>query len=116
VIFRAELAQKVLAGENTITRRLCSENPSSSWWRERCALRPGRSFAVQPGRSKLSIARARVTRVHREPLGWLSDRKARREGFATAKAFERAFAAINGAYDPAALVRRVAFELVAEVD
>ena len=112
MIFRAELAAKIIAGEKTVTRRLCSENPRSPWWRQRCALRPGQTFAVQPGRGKPAIARARATRVSREALGRLSDHEARREGFATADAFELAFTAINGSYDPAALVWRVEFERV----
>ena len=106
----------MLAGEKTVTRRLCSENPRSPWWRERCALAPGRTFAVQPGRGKPSIARAHAISVRREPLGTLSDGEARREGFATAKAFERAFTALLGAYNPAALVWRVELELVAKID
>ena len=80
MIFRPELAAMVIAGEKTVTRRLCSENPRSPWWRERCALRPGQSFAVQPGRGKQSIGRARASSVQRELLGRLSDQEARREG------------------------------------
>jgi hypothetical protein len=57
-------------------------------------------------------SQARATRVSREALGRLSDHEARREGFATAEAFELAFTAINGSYDPAALVWRVQFERV----
>jgi hypothetical protein len=53
-----------------------------------------------------------VTSVEREPLGRLSDQQARREGLATAKMFELAFWAINGNYDPSALIWRVEFERV----
>jgi hypothetical protein len=112
LIFRAELAAKAIAGEKTVTRRLCSENARSPWWHEKCGLRPGRSFAVQPGRSARAIGRAVVVSVRRERLGTLDDQEARREGFDDRAEFERAFGAINGAYDPAALVWRVEFELV----
>ena len=60
-------------------------------------------------------SRAHAISVRREPLGWLSGGEARREGFASAEAFERAFTALAGAYNPAALVWRVEFELVAKV-
>ena len=112
MIFRAEPAAKIMAGEKTVTRRLCTENPRSPWWRQGCALAPGQTFAVQPGRGQPAFARARATSVRREALGRLSDHEARREGFATAEAFELAFTAINGSYDPAALVWRVEFERV----
>jgi hypothetical protein len=87
-----------------------SENPRSPWWREQCALEPGRSFAVQAGRGRPAIGRARALSVQREPLGRLSQADARAEGFNSVEAFERAFTAINGVYDPAALVWRVHFE------
>jgi hypothetical protein len=35
VNFQRELAEKVMAGEKTVTRRLVSDNPRSPWWRER---------------------------------------------------------------------------------
>jgi len=117
MVFRSDLAEKVLAGEKTVTRRLCSENPRSPWWRDRCALRPGRTFAVQPGRGKPAIAHAQAIAVDREPLGRLSDDEARREGFATAAA-TRSSGRLSRSMAPAilaALVWRVELELVGEV-
>lgn len=111
--FRPDLAAKVMAGEKTVTRRLMSDNPRSPWFRERCALVPGRDYAVCPGRGKNAIGRITVTATMSEPLGWLDDAEARREGFDDAHGFVAAFQEINrGKYDPDALVWRVAFEVV----
>jgi len=46
VIFRRAFAEKVMAGEKTLTRPLCSGNPRSPWRRERCRHPPVGSFAV----------------------------------------------------------------------
>lgn len=112
MIFRPELAEKVLAGEKTVTRRVPSHKPRSPWYRERCALRPGRSYAVQPGRSKHSIGRVAVTSVQLVALGILSDDEARREGFANAAEFGQVWSAMHGHYDPTELVWRVEFRLI----
>lgn len=113
IMFRPELAAKVMSGEKTVTRRLCSDNPRSPWWREECRLKVGRDYAVQPGRAKHAICRAVVVSVHRELLGHLDDLEARREGFSGANAFEAAFVAINGRYDPDVEVWRVELRMVA---
>lgn len=109
--FRPELAAKVMAGEKTVTRRLVSDNPRSPWFIERCGLRPGKTYAVCPGRGKDAIGRVVVDAVMSEPLGRISDSEARREGFANAAEFEAAFAAINGGYDPHVIVWRVVFRV-----
>ncbi len=111
--FQPELARAVLDGRKTVTRRLASSNPRSPWSRERCGLRAGDSFAVCPGRGKPAVGRARVLAVARVSLGRLDEREAAREGFGSAKEFERAFTIINGGYDPDAIVWRIEFELLA---
>jgi len=65
VNFRPELAAKVMAGEKTVTRRLCSDNPRSPWWWEDCSLRVGKDYAVCPGRGKHAIGRVRIVSVER---------------------------------------------------
>jgi hypothetical protein len=105
--FRPELAEKVMAGEKTVTRRLVSENPRSPWWREGCSLKVGQDYAVCPGRGKVAIGRVRVTSILTGPLDWLTVAEAANEGFATVAAFEEAWRAINGGYDPQALVHRI---------
>lgn len=107
IMFRPELAAAVMAGEKTVTRRLCNDNPRSPWWREACRFQPGRDYAVQPGRGKTAIGRAVVVSVERQTLGHIDDAEARREGFPNREAFEATFAAINGSYDPTVEVWRV---------
>jgi hypothetical protein len=124
VIFRPELAQKVLAGEKTVTRRVVSDNPRSPWWRDECAYNVGQDYAVQPGRGKPTIGRLRIIRVTRQALGeafgQFGDRatadrpdvrrEARLEGFNDAVAFQLAWLKINRTYDESALVWRVEFK------
>lgn len=110
--FKPELAEKVMAGEKTVTRRLVSDNPNSPWWVDGCSLKVGRTYAVCPGRGKNAIGRALVTAVEKLPLGYLTDEEARAEGFADEFAFRDVFHRINGYYDPDAEVWRVALERV----
>lgn len=112
MIFSPDLAAKVLDGSKTVTRRLCSENPRSPWWRELCALKVGRDYAVQPGRSELAIGRIKVVAVRREALASLHPDDVRREGFYSLHEFIDAWKAINGRYELLAEVWRVEFVLV----
>ncbi len=100
MIFRPELAQLVMSGEKTVTRRACSPNPRSPWYRERCGIRVDQMVTVQPGRGKPNIGRAQVIAVTRGRLGRLDQAEARREGFASSAEFEATFEALNGTYDP----------------
>jgi hypothetical protein len=113
MMFRPELAELVMTGEKTVTRRLVSENPRSPWYRERCALRVGETYAIQPGRGKPAIGRAVITAVTRERLGVIDEAEARREGFAGVLEFEAAFAGLNHGYDPDDEVWRIALRPVA---
>ncbi len=109
--FLPDLAQKVLAGEKTVTRRLASDNPRSPLSAADCQLVPGRRYAVCPGRGRHAIGSAQVASVVLGPLGQLDTAEARREGFDTVAAFEAAFTGINGGvYDPARMVWRVELE------
>lgn len=107
--FKPELAQAVLEGRKTVTRRLCRPNPRSPWYRDRCSLVEGRSYAVCPGRAQHQLGRVIVQRVDRQRLGHLSTDEAHLEGFDTAELFEAAFVAINGAYNPLLEVWRIQF-------
>lgn len=113
--FKPELAQAVMAGQKTVTRRLVSENSRSPWFRGACRLKVGQDYAVCPGRGKNAIGRVRVTRVSREPLHLvLNPGEPQREGFPSAEAFLKAWKDINGGWDDMATVWRVEFE-VAEI-
>lgn len=109
--FKPELAQAVMAGRKTVTRRLVSDNPRSPWWRERCGLIIGRDYAVCPGRGKHAIGRVRIVNSGMRPLSRMNVREAHREGFGSIREFEAAWAAINGDFDEHALVWRVEFEV-----
>ena len=62
MIFKPELAEKVLAGEKTETRRVVKDGEVE------CRYVPGRDYAVQPGRGKRAIGRIYITDVRREKL------------------------------------------------
>lgn len=105
--FRPKLADDVMGGTKTVTRRIATDNPRAVWFRGGCKIKPGRDYAVTPGRSKHAIGRVVVTSTTLEPLGHLDDAEAQREGFTSAAEFEKGFAEINGSYDPTVEVWRV---------
>lgn len=113
VIFRPEFAAKVMDGSKTVTRRLCSENPRSPWWVEKCGYQVGGVYAVQPGR-KTRVGMLAVHDVRRQQLGRLTPIEARMEGFASPSAFAAEWEKINGSYDPHSWVWRVQFVAVGE--
>ena len=115
--FQPELAEKVVRGEKTVTRRLCNDNPRSPWWTEQCGYQPGGGpnggYAVTRGRGKgPAIGRVEILAVARVQLGHLTVEEARAEGFASVEAFEEAWAVINGAYDGDAVVWRIEMRVV----
>jgi hypothetical protein len=111
VNFRPEMVERILAGEKTQTRRLVSDNPRSPWWKERCSLKQGRSYAVCPGRGKRAVARVRIAGVRREPLAWINDIGARAEGFRDRQHFVDYWKRLHGGWDLSAIVWVVSFKL-----
>lgn len=121
MIFKSELAAKVMAGEKTVTRRLVSDNPRSPWWRERTWYQAGKVFTINPGRGAPNVGRARVIEALLQPLAALeacslleADREAQLEGFEDVCAFWREWREINGP-TPRAIVWRIEFEVIADV-
>lgn len=110
--FKPELAQAVMEGRKTVTRRLVSDNPRSPWWREQCAYKVGQDVAICPGRGKRAIGRATITSAERMPLGFLTNDESQAEGFVDSGAFGEAWRAINGGYDCYATVWRVELEAI----
>lgn len=111
--FQPELAAKVMAGEKTVTRRVCSENRRSPWSERGCRLVVGKDYAVCPGRGKDQIGRVVIRRVWRERLYLaFTGEEARKEGFASGLEFRRAFKAINGELPAHTWVWRVEFEVI----
>lgn len=115
MIFHRELAEKVMSGEKTVTRRQVSVNPRSPWWRERCAYTVGKVFTVNPGRGVKRIGEARVVACDRIALGYPKHDEARREGFESVTQLMLGFMLLNRwkAWKPEAEVWRIEFELCA---
>ena len=111
MIFQEELAQKIMAGKKTATRRrMVAGKPRSPWYRHRCAYKPGQVFTVNPGRGKTNIGKARVISVYPQALGAMTEQDARREGCKSLKHFREVWKAINKVFNPAELVWVVEFE------
>lgn len=109
--FRPELADAVMAGRKTETRRALSTNPRSPWHPD-APWPAGKRFAVCPGRSKPNIGHARVITARVVQLGRLTLEEARAEGFASVAEFEETWRALHaGEYDERARVWRVEFEV-----
>lgn len=111
MIFKPELAAKVLTGRKTQTRRVVSGNPRSPWAEERCMYQEGRVYAVQPGRGKTAIGRIRVLEVRQTTLGSLTHEEAVAEGFASIYDFKGAWREINGVWWPKTVVWALTFEV-----
>lgn len=115
--FRPVLAEKVMRGEKTVTRRLASDNPRSPWSVKGCGFKVGQSFAVCPGRGKHAVGRAVVRAVHMEKVGNITEDEARREGFASIAEFMDVWREINGSLSSGwDSVWRVEFEVIHEHD
>lgn len=111
MIFRPDLAKKVMAGEKTATRRAPSPKTKSPWYWRGCIYKVGQEFAVQPGRGKPSIGAAIVDRVALERLGAIRAEQAVAEGFADIRDFIAAWREINGTFDALAWVWVVEFHV-----
>lgn len=113
MMFKPELAAAVMDGRKTVTRRACSSNERSPWYRERCRYGEGCSVAIQPGRGKPRIGMAIVGAVTRElfhPIDITED-EAIAEGFRAeritddivvpaAEAFREAWEVLHGDLEP----------------
>jgi hypothetical protein len=118
VIFKPELAAKVMRGEKTVTRRLVSDNPRSPWFKQRTWYTMGKVFTVNPGRGAPNVGHGRVISADLQPLHVLrhcapreADAEARLEGFEDASAFWEAWSEING-WGGGEIVWRIQFEVV----
>lgn len=105
MIFQGDLADLVLSGKKTETRRLFSDKPGSPWWKGGCRFRRGSRIAVQRGRTARGEGFVVLTEEpYDEPVVNVDDAAARAEGFIDRQDFLRRFMAING---PGALGGRV---------
>ena len=111
MIFRPELAQLILDGKKTATRRRTSDNPRSPWSSERCGYKLGQRFAINPGRGVARVGDVTATCVYPQPLRLMQEEDAHKEGFESLEDFKAAWKAINGTFDPREWVWVVEFEL-----
>ena len=106
MIFRPELARKIIRGEKTMTRR-----PIKPGEKE-CRYRPGRTYSVQRsltareredgalGRSRATGHRIEILAVDEQTLADLAYRDARAEGFRDRAEFFAYWAALYGLDEP----------------
>lgn len=106
MIFAPSLAQRILEGNKTVTRRRLTHRGGRE-----LRYKAGGVYAIQPGRGKRHIGHLRVLDVIAEPLAWVDEREARMEGFESPEAFQRYWAVLHGEYDPEELVARISFEV-----
>lgn len=115
MIFRKELAELILDGKKTATRRRMNDNPRSPWFRGHCGYDLFQVFTINPGRGKKRVASAEVTCVYPQALKLMADEDARKEGFDSLDAFKEAWRQINGTFDPREYVWVVEFGLVDDI-
>ena len=109
--FRPELAQAVIEGRKSVTRRFVSDNPRSPYHPNRAPSMAGKYVAVCPGRGKHSIGRVQIVAVERERTfapGDIVLTEARREGAESILDFVETWIAIHEEAGPADVWR---FEL-----
>lgn len=89
MIFAPEMVRLITTSRKTQTRRpVRGDEPKSRY-------RPGRSYAVQPGRGKPASLRIVITDVRQEPLGDLTLADAHAEGFRTTDEFRLYWVALH---------------------
>lgn len=107
MIFKPELAAKVLDGTKTMTRRPTRHEDG------KCPHRVGKTLAVQPGRGKRHVAHLRVVRETRhEALHEITERDARKEGFANVAEFLAYWRSLYGEADPMQPVCVIEFDVL----
>lgn len=107
MLFKQTLAEKIINGQKTQTRRLCKDGEN---WRKasddgiatvfdkdgRIKWQVGRDYAIQTKRGGKAIGRFRITDIRREIVAQISDDDAKAEGFAGRNEFFGAWDWING--------------------
>lgn len=109
MIFSPALAQAVLEGRKTVTRRLTKGKP--------CFYRVGQDYAVMPGRGKKQLGRIRISGIVEygsfdTSFEWWSDEEANWEGFENIEELEAYWDELHGPGYRDEPVYRIEFELV----
>lgn len=105
MIFRPELAEMVVDGIKTQTRRPTKGKP--------CRYAVGQTYAVQPGRGKHSVGRITIEAVRLVTLDPLTGEDAQAEGFDSPDDFFAYWIGLYGAVDYDAEVYAITFRLAA---
>lgn len=113
MIFKPVLIAKIIAGEKWVTRRPYEEG-------KRCHYVCGKTYSIQPGMARPSVARIRVLDVWPQALGDITNDDAIAEGFPlddsptefARAAFLAYWSGLYGGADLEQTVWRIRFELV----
>lgn len=108
MIFSPDLAEKILNGEKTQTRRPSKDGICD------CRYTAGRTYAIQPGRGRKAVGRIRILETSLVPLGSITTADAHAEGFRSTTAFAQRWADLYGPDRFYGHVWRIVFELVSE--
>jgi hypothetical protein len=109
IIFREDLANQILAGVKTETRRVPKDSPRSPWYRERCAFEVGGTYAVCAGRGTPTLGLIVVEAVDMVRLGAITHDGAVAEGFSDVRDFMHGWTKINGSWNTHEQVWRLTF-------
>jgi len=115
ILFKPEMAEKILTGEKTVTRRRWKRPRVKVGSIHQCYTRP--AFARPPGKPFTKIRILDIRHELMPAYDWnglpeLSDMEAKREGFENWEAFARAWTAMHGKKSENEPCYRVKFEVV----
>lgn len=101
MIFQQDLAELIIAGRKTVTRRpVNDENPRSPWWKEQTTYKVGQEFTINPGRGVYRLGTAEITTPPwQEELGDISEYQANLEGCSSRSDFFDLIKRIHGKLD-----------------
>jgi hypothetical protein len=104
VIFKPDMAQAILDGRKTQTRRPAKPGLP-------CTYRVGKTYAIQPGRGKHAVGRLLVTSVTLVPFMPMPEEDAHAEGFEHTDAFYERWESMYGFTKARDNVWRIEFTL-----
>ena len=104
MLFKRYLLEKILSGEKTQTRRPIKRKKGRAIWEV------GKQVGVRNG-YKPFVAYVTIKRRYRQKLGQITDKDARKEGFANVDEFKQAWIQIYGNWKPNEIIWVYDFEL-----
>lgn len=122
MLFRKVLADKILSGQKTQTRRLCK--PGENWQifppipatvldkNGRIKWQVGRDYAIQVKRGGNAIGRFRIKDIRREIVAQISEDDAKAEGFDGRNEFFTTWDSINGSDETNQYCWVIEFEVI----